>query len=374
MNGFRMICAALCLVGSQTVWADDASALLACTNVKEDALRLACFDQAAGAKKASMASEETAKAVDLQKTVEAIKEGNTDAVVFAEPNSVGVASQQVALTDSVSPSYSPLSLAWDLDKNHESGIFSVREHHALSLMPVWYNSKRNNTPQTPTRQAAQASTEGDKNVEARMQISFKSKLAEDLFKTRADLWFGYTQTSHWQVYNQDNSAPFRNTDYEPELILTQPVKLDLPMGGQLRMLGAGVVHQSNGRTEPLSRSWNRAYVMAGAEWGKLTVVPRIWMRVDGKHDDDNPDIEDYMGYGDVSVNYQLDKTQSVAGLFRLNPATGKGAVQLDYTFPIKHKLKGYVRYFDGYGMNLLDYNHYNRSIGVGIKLTDWNSL
>lgn len=378
MQGLRLICAALCVVGSQTAWADGASALLQCANVGDNNLRLACFDKVVGAQLPSLTvpaqSVQASKTIDVEKTVEA-KLGNIDApLVFAHSEADTQRVQSIGLDSSISDSYSPLSLAWDLDKNNESGIFSVREHHALSLMPAWYNNKRNNTPQSPTREAAQASTEGDKSVEARMQISFKSKLAEDLFRSRADLWFGYTQVSHWQVYNQSNSAPFRNTDYEPELILTQPVKLNLPLGGKLRMVGTGVVHQSNGRTEPLSRSWNRAYVMAGMEWGKLTVVPRAWVRLDGKSDDDNPDIEDFMGYGDLYASYELSNKQSVAGLFRLNPASGKGAVQLDYTFPIKDKLKGYVRYFDGYGMNLLDYNHYNRSIGIGIKLTDWQSF
>ena len=378
MLKIRILAAALVTIGSQAAWANESSAMLQCANIADNTLRLACFDKVVGAQLPTLTepTEVAAqnKAVDVEKTVKAKLENSDAPIVFAHSAEDLAKLDQVGLDSDITDSYSPLSMAWDLDRNHESGIFSVREHHALSLMPLWYNNKRNDTPQSPTREAAQASTDGDKNVEARMQISFKSKLAEDLFSSRADLWFGYTQVSHWQVYNQGNSAPFRNTDYEPELILTQPVKMDLPWGGKLRMVGTGLVHQSNGRTEPLSRSWNRAYVMAGMEWGKLTVVPRAWLRLDSDSKDDNPDIDDYMGYGDLYASYQFNNKQSLAGLFRLNPATGKGAVQLDYTFPIKDKLKGYVRYFDGYGMNLLDYNHYNRSIGFGIKLTDWHSL
>ena len=363
--------AACTLMGTPFVYAQ--AAWQQCTSVIEDAQRLACYDQVA--QQSATLSEQGSKAVDLSKTVSAKLENSSAEVVFAqEDNDYQAKLAQSGLAAYVSDAQTPLSKAWDLDRNDESGIFSVREHHPIALTPAWYNSKRNDTPQSPTRQPAQASTEGDKNVEARMEISFKTKLAEDLFKTRADLWFGYTQVSHWQVYNRDNSAPFRNNDYEPELILTQPVKMDLPFDGQLRMLGVGLVHQSNGRAEPLSRSWNRAYVMAGMEWGKLTVMPRVWMRVDGDHNDDNPDITDYLGYGDIKASYQLTNQHSIEALGRFNPATGKGAMELDYTFPIKNKLKGYVRYFDGYGMNLLDYNHYNRSIGVGIKLTDWHSL
>ena len=113
-------------------------------------------------------------------------------------------------------------------------------------------------------------------TEAKLQISLKTKVMEDLFRTRADLWVGYTQQSNWQLYNQgEKSAPFRNTDYAPEIFLTQPVKATLPFGGKLRMLGVGYIHQSNGQSRPMSRSWNRIYAMAGMEWGKLTVVPRF---------------------------------------------------------------------------------------------------
>ena len=326
MLKIRILAAALVTIGSQATWANESSAMLQCANIADNTLRLACFDKVVGAQLPTLTepTEVAAqnKAVDVEKTVKAKLENSDAPIVFAHSAEDLAKLDQVGLDSNITDSYSPLCMAWDLDRNHESGIFSVREHYALSLMPLWYNNKRNDTPQSPTREAAQASTDGDKNVEARMQISFKSKLAEDLFSSRADLWFGYTQVSHWQVYNQGNSAPFRNTDYEPELILTQPVKMDLPWGGKLRMVGTGLVHQSNGRTEPLSRSWNRAYVMAGMEWGKLTVVPRAWLRLDSDSKDDNPDIDDYMGYGDLYASYQLNNKQSLAGLFRLNPATG----------------------------------------------------
>ena len=171
------------------------------------------------------------------------------------------------------------------------------------------------------------------------------------------------------------SSPFRNTDYEPELFLTQPVKADLPGGGGLRMLGIGAAHQSNGQSDPLSRSWNRIYVMAGMEWGKLTVVPRLWWRIPEKSsDDDNSDINRYMGYGDLHLYYRFNDRQSLGALARYNPASGKGGLQLNYTFPIAGRLKGYVQAFHGYGESLLDYNHKHNSIGLGVLLNDWDGF
>ena len=267
---------------------------------------------------------------------------------------------------------------YDLDKNDTRGILSVREHNPMYLLPVWYNSSPNYSPHSPTRGTTSAERFSEqKRAEVKMQVSFKSKIAEDLFKSRADLWFGYTQKSDWQIYNQGRkSAPFRNTDYEPEIFLTQPVKADLPFGGKLRMIGAGFLHTSNGQSRPESRSWNRLYTMAGMEWGRLTLVPRLWLPVFDKSNDDNdnPDIKDYMGYGDLKVQYRLDDKKNIYSVWRYNPKTGHGAVEAAYTFPLKGRLKGVVRGFHGYGESLIDYNHKQNGIGIGLMFNDWDGI
>ncbi|MCV4593474.1 phospholipase A, partial [Escherichia coli] len=91
----------------------------------------------------------------------------------------------------------------------------------------------------------------------------RTKIAQSVLLPHADLWLGYTQQSLWQVWNPSESAPFRNTDYEPEVIYVVPVPeglARLPGGWRWSMAQAGVAHQSNGQSEPLSRSWNRVYL------------------------------------------------------------------------------------------------------------------
>ena len=329
-----------------------------CVAISDPATRLACYDRAYTAP-----NQAEPKSIDIAQSHAASKAAQSLQIVFAEPSAGEI--------------YSPLSQQYDLDKNNENGIFSIREHEPMYILPAWYRSSPNYTPSTPTRGVAiDAVHTQQKRIETKMQISLKTKIAEDLFGTHADLWAGYTQQSNWQVYNRGKkSAPFRNSDYAPELFITQPVKANLPFGGKLRMLGVGYIHQSNGQSQPLSRSWNRIYAMAGMEWGKLSVIPRIWARLDpGADKDDNPDIMRYMGYGDLRLAYQFDNKHALSGTLRYNPKHNKGAVQLNYTFPIKGNLKGYVQGFYGYGESLIDYNHKQKGIGVGLMFNGWDAL
>ncbi len=138
------------------------------------------------------------------------------------------------------------------------------------------------------------------------------------------------------------------------------------------MLGAGLVHESNGQSDPLSRSWNRIYAMAGTEWGKLTVIPRLWLIAN--EESDNPDIGDYMGYGDVRWLYSLNDQSTVGGVMRYNPSTNKGAIQVDYAYPLKGGMKAILQVFHGYGENIQDYNHKSTNIGIGFMFNDFKGL
>lgn len=347
-----------------------------CAAVVSDAARLACFDSLAQGHTPAVLQKK--QAIALGETVKSAVTGNRQ-VVFANNEAVYdvVGDDKDAINDKAAERYTPLSLSYDLDKNSEQGLWRVRPHNPVYLLPMYFNAKPNRHPSSPSQEAVKYTPNDYRAPELKFQVSLKSKMMEDVFDTNADLWFGYTHLAHWQIYNEDNSRVFRAHDYEPEVFLTQPVAADLPFGGKLRMLGVGAVHHSNGEDDPMSRSWNRGYVMAGMEWGKLTVMPRLWGRIlkeGGSKPDDNPDILDYYGYGDVKFLYQLDNHKNISGMARFNPKTGKGALQLDYVHPIGKGISGYVQVFQGYGQSLIDYNHESTSIGVGVMLNDWMGL
>ena len=378
MYKYRFLLFAVAAALPAAAVANDAA--LQCTLLQDNALRLACYDKvfAAQLPPEQPLSEHEADGKPQLDVVQSVRQsiGNKEAtLVFDTPEGQAEPSQELA---DAAAAYTPLSQMYDLDANDPYGILTVREHNPMYLMPVWYNSSPNYAPSSPTRGVAlQERFSDQKRIETKMQVSFKSKIAEDLFKSRADLWFGYTQKSDWQIYNQGRrSAPFRNTDYEPEIFITQPVKAQLPWGGRLRMLGVGFAHQSNGQSRPESRSWNKVYAMAGMEWGRLTVIPRVWMRLfdSSGEDNDNPDLTKYLGYGDVKLQYRLNDKHNFSTTLRYNPKSGYGAAEAAYTFPIKGKLQGVVRGFHGYGESLIDYNHKQSGIGFGLMFNGWDGF
>ena len=211
------------------------------------------------------------------------------------------------------------------------------------------------------------------DIEAKFQMSLKTKALENLIGDNGDIWLGYTQSSRWQVYNDDDSRPFRETVYEPEAILTFRTNYEL-FGWKGRLLGVGLNHQSNGRSLPLSRSWNRVIGHVGFERENWTLMIRPWWRLgEGKRKDDNPDILDYMGRGDVQLVHVRGDHQ-FALMLRPSNVDGDrslGAAQFDWSFKFIGGLRAHLQLYNGYGESLIDYNHRATYIGFGFSLLDW---
>ncbi len=260
---------------------------------------------------------------------------------------------------------------WDLDKSRPRNALRVRLYRQNYFLPYTYNATPNKSEALDMDSNARA-----QNTEAEFQLSLKMKVWQDLFGKDVDIWFAYTQHSFWQVYNTAFSAPFRETNYEPELFLT--FRTDYPfLGLRGRLINIGLNHQSNGRSEPLSRSWNRIVATAGFERGGLNVFLKAWYRLsESSQEDDNPDISRYMGYGELQGIYYWHRHRFGATVRNnLHMHDNKGAFQLDWALPLTfikmEQFSGYIQYFNGYGESLLDYNRSNNRIGFGFMLTDW---
>lgn len=216
------------------------------------------------------------------------------------------------------------------------------------------------------------------HLEVQFQLSIKAPIAEGLFTEQDALFFGFTVRSFWQAYNNDISAPFRETNYEPELFWATPVPWNV-FGGDAAFVVLGLSHQSNGRSQLFSRSWNRIYATLGWERWRWVFAFKAWYRIpeDDKDDpldpdgDDNPDIEDFMGNFEFSIVYR--KNDYELGLMlrnNLDTDENRGAIQLDWTFPLHRRFRGYVQVFNGYGESLIDYDANITRVGIGILLSD----
>lgn len=252
---------------------------------------------------------------------------------------------------------------WELEEATKRGLFAFRPHRDNYLLLANYNTTANDARYAGFAPAGTKS----KHVELTYQLSFKMKLAETVASSPVDIWFGYTQQSYWQAYNRAASSPFRETNYQPELIAAIPLSRNFA-GINLRYVNFGLVHQSNGQTLSLSRSWNRIYSEIGVERGNFSLVTRFWKRLDNaKSDNDNPDITDFMGSGDMRATFR-NRGHEYSLAARRNFRTGHGSLQASWAFPVSSKLKGYVHGFSGYGQSLIDYNFAQQSLGLGFLI------
>ncbi|MFA9420991.1 MAG: phospholipase A, partial [Gammaproteobacteria bacterium] len=88
--------------------------------------------------------------------------------------------------------------------------------------------------------------------------------------------------------------------------------------------------------------------------------------------DDNPDIEKYLGNGQLGMVWQLSRNHNLELMLRNNlRSDNKGAIELGWTYPFATHFRGYVQYFNGYGESLIYYNVHSERLSLGIKFTDW---
>lgn len=340
--------------------------------------RLACFDQWAGGQSwqapaatasAQPAGDSNAPPVPVDSTLPA-----TRIIEVAQVD--GCRDEQ----------YSTLSRFWELESGSDCGTFRFRGYRPISVSVVkGSNVNRQPTSDSPDNNAATAVDY--RTTEMRVQLSVRTKVAQGLLTQghptlKDSVWFGYSQQSYWQLFSPDISRPFRATDHEPEVMYVYPTDAKLPFGWRWRYSGIGLVHQSNGQSLPLSRSWNRVYLMTGMELdNRWTVSGRLWKRLHESADsDDNPGISNTMGRGEVTVSWNIDRDNMLALTGRTSglgsSARGSGRLEwmqtLGKTFGgSKSNLRLHTSLFSGYGDSMIDYNRKRTVFSVGMSLVDF---
>lgn len=286
---------------------------------------------------------------------------------------VPATASQIKTNEPAIDSSRPLTL---FERRRESELiawgqpFALMLHRPNYLLPVTYQSARTGFGQKNQR------------AEATFQISFKFPLSPPLMEGRLVPFFAYTGKAWWQVYDSDRSRPFREYNHEPELLLATRGFDGEIFGWRNQIFVLGFNHQSNGRSVPESRSWNRITFEALIDKGQSNwAAIKLWYRLGERAKanpldqggDDNPDIARYLGYGEIRLGDVTAKNHFTLTLRRSLHSNGKGAAQFDWSYPLPFapSLRFYSQLFDGYGESLIDYNQRTRRIGIGFMLNDW---
>lgn len=241
------------------------------------------------------------------------------------------------------------------------------------ILPYSYMNTPNNEPfPDPKLQFA----------EVKFQVAFQFPIVPNLSKNH-HLYFSYSQLSLWQAFNKALSAPFRETNYAPEFWYAYTFS---PLGERGRKLSAGLgfSHESNGRQVDFSRSWNKIVGFAKLVDPRWSVTLKGWSRIaeepkktpDDPSGDDNPDLTNFVGFGELAAEWNVSPFQQASIRVRNNmkfdkKRANKGMVDLSYSFNNGGAPYWWlITYFSGHGESLIDYNRNITRWGIGIKIAD----
>ena len=353
----------------------------ACARIADATERLACYDDWAASQPAAAAL------LPAEVGVLPVEGASAPADV---PAGQGLRADSPAVaTESVdgcrNPARTELSRFWELEDGSDCGTFRMRGYRPLSASFAMADDvNRQPTSSAPGRSAT--SVTPYRQAENRIQLSVRTKLAQGLFlhdegPRRDSLWFAYSQQSSWQLFTGRISRPFRTTDHEPEVIYVYPNDIGLPGNWRWRMTGVGLVHQSNGQSLPLSRSWNRVYAMVAIEQGnRWQLQAKLWRRVrESNENDDNPGIASHIGRAEFKALWNVNSDHALALTVRHSlTETARGSYRLewlrtlgDYRFGLKSNLRLHTQVFSGYGDSLIDFNRRRTVFSVGFSLLDF---
>jgi len=261
-------------------------------------------------------------------------------------------------TDSIQNTKTKSSMERWLDGN-----FGLKPHKVNYILPYAYRSDA---------YQSYVSSITYSNIEAELQVSLKLQIANDLLGLNEKYYLAYTQQAFWQLYI--DSAPFRESLYNPEAFLEFPIRDSDSFFG-LRSLIVGYAHKSNGQPNTenipdvrgnLSRSVNYIYTTLRMQHKTLVTDITLWVPISDL--DDNPDLMEYSGYSSLKFTYFLNGHMFTL-MGRGNFETLNGAVEGTYSYPLIKDTNLYIKVFSGYGESLIDYNNKLTKYSIGFSFS-----
>ena len=320
----------------------------------------------------------TGLAAAPQDDIDLVKQCVLNAVLTADKNTTVEQVRTECAKAAPEKNFSQLDKRMARERVTEQNRNVLTPHKRNYILPVSYMTNVNSRPFDGLKAIDDERGEPIDNFEAKYQISLKAPIYHSFSDKDQAVYFAFTLQSYWQLYNKDVSSPFRETNYEPEIFWINFLDDENVLWGDEMAFVLGVSHQSNGRSQPNSRSWNRIYANFIWENNGFVFSFKPWYRIpeDPKEDvldprgDDNPNIDEYLGHFELRGAYRYEEHE-FGFMWRNNlRSDNRGALQLDWSFPIWGRLRGYAQYFNGYGESLIDYDSHTQRLGVGVLLTD----
>ncbi|MCI5979123.1 MAG: phospholipase A [Bacteroidales bacterium] len=205
-----------------------------------------------------------------------------------------------------------------------------------------------------------------KNTNIKFQISIAQRLTKSTLPLGTYLYLFYTQKVMWNVL--EKSMPMTDLNFNPGIGLAKPLFVKNRFIGKVILC---LEHESNGRDEDASRSWNKISLGANIMVDPMLMVHgKFWIPiVDGMN---NKDILDYSGIYQVGLQMFSPNRRFNLGItlvkrrgWNLNY---NSIIELSYRLWKRDNQFLFMQYYNGYGEDLLEYNKFHSQLRVGIVI------
>ncbi len=204
------------------------------------------------------------------------------------------------------------------------------------------------------------------------ELIFKFQISAKFRMPLPGLYIAYTQRSFMDVLA--TSAPFVDHNFEPEVYYVYSFSDKFTKRNWLRSFQFGYRHGSNGLNGLSSRSWERMYLEAEFKKKGFYVRPTIWLPF--YKDNPNNNIEDYWGYGELTVAYVWDNDIRISGKGHMGTDWPKGNIKVDLTVPFRVFFENlapgwkqsnlWFQAWQGYGETFLGFQEASTALAVGV--------
>ena len=202
------------------------------------------------------------------------------------------------------------------------------------------------------------------NSDIKYQVSFKYLLSRKPLFDNVYAFLTYTQKSFWKIYKE--SSPFSDINFNPSVGIIRPYTVK---SGHVGYYSLMFEHESNGRDSLQSRSWN----FISFNW-QGQVSDRIMLRTKiilPFVSNDNPDLLEYEGYGEVGMTYTFIPKKLYAEISLQKGSkwdNWKGAVQTQIVYKPFRSSNQYLmlQWYQGYAEGLLNYRNETSMVRIGI--------